>query len=157
MIGAILNIVQGIQITIKVIDYLVPDEYGRTQKIVETNPFVEGALDTVVNCYETHKNFNFNFENTLKNLQKLNKTAFTILSALQCENCMYLNVSFLDVFDRKNRNGEVTVAKNKVNTYFSINYIKVTNNVIIYGCNSDSERIKEIYRKIANEIYKSII
>ncbi|RBQ08681.1 hypothetical protein [Pedobacter miscanthi] len=157
MIGLLFNIVQGLDTTVKVVNYMLPENHGTRLPPIDANPFLDGALDNVVHCYESHKNLNFGFEHTITKLKALNQDDFIIMKALKCEYCLYLIVYYLDVFDRTNKLGETKEARNKMITYFSINYLQANNNVIIYGCKASNDRMQQIHKNIGSQLYLATI
>lgn len=122
----------------------------------EVDLFPETTLDGILNCYETFRVPNFNIRHLEFDLRNANSGKFTVKASQLEGNCLYLNVQFFDVFDRKSKSGEIQEFQNSVNTYFSINYLEDTNNVIIYGGSNFNQRIKEGYKTVAAEIRKVI-
>ncbi|RZL16130.1 MULTISPECIES: hypothetical protein [Pedobacter] len=130
-----------------------PAQYNYNEPI---DHFQEGTLDGIVNCYETFRVSKLNMYHLERNLRSAHHTKFNLLATKLLGNCLYLSVQFVDVFDRKTKSGEIQEIHNDVVTYFSINYLEDSNSVIVYGCSSYNQRVKDSYKIIAGEIRKAI-
>ena len=118
--------------------------------------FQEGTLDGIVNCYESFRAGKLNIHQLERDLRNHHHAKFNLLATRLLGNCLYLSVQFVDIFDRKTKNGETQEVQNNVTTYFSINHLEDSNSVIIYGCSSYNKRVKDSYKIIAGEIRKAI-
>lgn len=118
--------------------------------------FQEYNLDGIVNCYETFRVNKLNIYQLERDLRNNHHANFNLLATQASGNCLYLSVQFVDVFNRKTRSGEMKEVHNNVVTYFSINYLEDSNSVLIYGCSSYNQRVKDGYKMIAGEIRKEI-
>lgn len=118
--------------------------------------FQESNLDGIVNCYDTFRVNKLNIYHLEHDLRNSHHERFNLLATKLSGNCLYLSVQFADVFDRKTKSGEVQEVHNDVVTYFSINYLEDSGSVIIYGCSSYNQRVKDNYKVIAGEIRKEI-
>jgi len=152
-----------ISIAITVIGFIVKmssggdsDNSPQYQPLTTSDIFPETTLDGILICYETFKRPNFDMRHVELDLRNNQHPNFKVLAADLQGNCLYLNIQFLDVFDKKSKNNEVATFTNKVNTYLSVNYLEGTDNVLVYGCTNYNQRIKDGYRGVAKEI-RSII
>ncbi|RBQ08680.1 hypothetical protein [Pedobacter miscanthi] len=118
--------------------------------------FQETTLDGILICYETFKQPNFNIYQAQLDLRNSQNSDFKLLASDLQGDCLYLNVQFIDIFDKKSKNNETVSFANRVNTYFSINHLEGTDNVVIYGCTNYNQRIKDGYGTVAKEIRKVI-
>ncbi|RZK14450.1 MAG: hypothetical protein EOO86_18580 [Pedobacter sp.] len=123
---------------------------------VPIDHFQDGTLDGIVNCYESFRASKLNMHQLERDLRNRHHAKFNLLATRLLGNCLYLSVKFVDVFDRKTKNGEMQEIQNSVTTYFSINHLEDSNSVIIYGCSSYNQRVKDSYKIIAGEIRKEI-
>lgn len=160
-----MDVLSVISIAITIIGFIVKmasgeetnhDHADEQHSFDPTDPFQEGTLDAVVNCYETFRLSNFNINHLAFDLINANQPMFTLQATRLKGNCLNLKVQFLDVFDKKGKNGEMKEFRNHVTTYFSVNYLADTQNVMIYGCSSYNERVVERYKDIAGEIRNAI-
>jgi len=158
-----MDVLSIISIAITVIGFIVKmssggdsDNGSHYQPLTTSDIFPETTLDGILICYESFKFPDFNMRHAELNLRSNQYGDFKVLAADLQGDCLYLNVQFLDVFDKKSKNNEVLTFNNKVNTYFSVNHLKGTNNVVVYGCTNYNQRIKDGYRDVAKEI-RSII
>jgi len=152
-----------ISIAITVIGFIVKmssgggsDNSSQYRPLTTSDIFPETTLDGILICYETFKHPNFNMRHVELDLRNNQHPNFKVLAADLRGNCLYLNIQFLDVFDKKSKNNEVTTFTNKVNTYLSINHLEGTDNVLVYGCTNYNQRIKDGYRDVAKGI-RSIV
>lgn len=129
-------------------------QYGTAGTI---GTFEETTLDGILVCYESFKLPGFNMRHAELNLRNNQYGDFKVLAADLQGDCLYLNVQFIDVFDKKSKNNEVLTFNNKVNTYFSVNHLEGTDNVVVYGCTNYNQRIKDGYGHVAKEICKVIL
>lgn len=160
-----MDVLSVISIKITIIGFIVKmasgeetnhDHAYEQQSFDPTDPFQEGTLDAVVNCYESFRLSNFNVNHLAFNLTNANHAMFTLQATRLKGNCLNLKIQFLDVFDKKGKNGETREFRNHVTTYFSVNYLADIQNVMIYGCSNYNQRLVERYKEIASEIRNTI-
>lgn len=118
--------------------------------------FQDGTLDGIINCYESFRTGKLNMHQLERDIRQQQHAKFSLIATRLLGNCLYLSVQFVDVFDRKTKNGEMHEVQNKVITYFSINHLADSDSVIIYGCSSYNQRVKDSYKIIAGEIRKQV-
>lgn len=158
-----MDVLSIISIAITVIGFIVKmssrgdsDNGSNYQPLTTSDIFPETTLDGILICYESFKSPNFNMRQAELNLRSNQYGDFKVLAADLQGDCLYINVQFIDVFDKKSKNNEVVTFNNNVSTYFSVNHLEGTDNVVVYGCTNYNQRIKDGYRDVAKEI-RSII
>jgi len=134
-------------------DHDVPAQHSYNEPL---DPFQDGTLDGIVNCYETFSVDKLNMHHVERTLRNSHHTKFSLLATRLAGNCLYLSVGSVDVFDRKTKTGEMKGVHNDVVTYFSVNHLGDSKNILIYGCSSCKERVQDSYKIIAGEIRKAI-